>query len=85
MKFRWEKRSTLAGGTEVVLTEASTITDPPTEPFELRADASGISIRGTSPMFYNDQDLESFAEVMGLAWSEHLALKKVLHEKLMGR
>ncbi len=84
MQFIKKKVDHLMGGTVVKFIEESSFTEPPTDTFELIASREGVCIQGTSPMFYNNKDLEIFAQALGSAWSEHLKMKPKFSTTLSG-
>jgi hypothetical protein len=84
VKFKREKVSALSGHTEVRYTEINTITDPPTDPFIIRASAGGIVFQGKSPELESRGDLAILAETIDQAWREFLSLKQALKETIMG-
>jgi hypothetical protein len=79
VKFTKRKISALSGETEVRFEMEGEKTNQDSEPWCIVGSIQGVTFRGYAPYIADNEDLQDFAKVMSMAWTEH---RKLMEAKI---
>jgi hypothetical protein len=79
VKFIKKKISALSGETEVLFELSEQKDNQDGDPWRVVGSLQGVTFRGNAPFIADNEDLQDFAKVMSLAWTEH---RKLMEAKI---